>query len=410
MFPVVALAVAAMLGGAVVGTASAQEAGNVSKGVAKTLKAAQDAEAAKNYDDALAKLREAQAVPDKNAYDTFVINELSMFAYAKKNDAENAAKSMEANLDSPYLAPGAKLPRLKQLMGIYYGLKDYDKAVSYGQRAQKEGDTSDETQTLIGQALYLQGKCKDLLPGLQSMVSQQEKAGKKPTEGSLQLLFQCYDKGGQNADAGKTIDTLLEYYGKSDKASGYWQNALASLDKVKDDDNGHLKLNIYRLKNEIGILKVGGSYTDMAEIALEQGNPAEAQSVLEVATAKNLFPEGLDKQRAQRLLDASKKKAVERHGELAKDERDADKDPSGDALVAVGEAYATYGEYPKAVDLMTRGVSKGNLKSADEAYLLLGVAYLRQKNTAEAERTLAKIKDGTPYDRLGKLWLMRLKA
>jgi hypothetical protein len=408
---VVALAVAAVMAAVVtMGSARADEAPQVSKALGKTLKAAQDAEAAHNYDDALAKLRDAQAIPGKNPYDSYVINELSMYAYGQKKDTDNAIKAMEASLDSPYLPQSALLPRLKQLMNYYYGQKDYAKAVDYGQRAQKAGDSSDDMQLMIGQALYLAGKCKEMLPGLQSMVSQQEKAGKKPTEGSLQLLFQCYDKGGENAKAGESIDKLLAYYGKSEKAAGYWQNALASLDKVKDDDNGHLKLNIYRLKNEIGILKVGGSYTDMAEIALEQGNPAEAQSVLETATSKNLFTEQRDKERAGRLLEASKKRAVERHTELAKDERDADKDPSGDALVAVGEAYATYGEYPKAVELMQRGIGKGSLKNPDESYLLLGVAFLRQKNSAEAERVLGKIKDGTPYDRLGKLWLMRLKA
>lgn len=403
---VVTLALAAFLGGA----ACAEDAPNVSKALAKTLKAAQDAETARNYDDALAKLREAQSNPDKNAYDGFVINELTMYAYAKKGDAENTAKYLEANLDSPFLAPGAQLPRLKQLMGISYGLKDYQKAVDFGQRAVKAGDTSDETQVVIGQALYLQGKCKDMLPGLQSMVASQEKSGKKPQESTLSLLFQCYDKGGDNANAGKIIEQLLEYYPKSDKAPLYWQNAMASLDKAKDDDNGHLKLNIYRLKNELGILKTGGSYTDMAELALEQGNPAEAQSVLETATTKNLFTEGLDKQRNGRLLEASKKKAVERRGELPKDEKDADKDPSGDALVQVGAAYMTYGDYAKAVELMQRGIGKGNLKASDEAYLLLGLAQLRQKNVPDAERTLGKIKDGTSYDRLGKLWLMHLRS
>ncbi|HTP38255.1 MAG TPA: hypothetical protein VMI92_01655 [Steroidobacteraceae bacterium] len=405
-FSVVTLALAALLGG----TAQAEDAPAVSKALAKTLKAAQDAEAARNYDEALAKLRDAQANPEKNAYDGYVINELSMYAYAKKGDAENAAKYLEANLESPYLAAGQQLPRLKQLMNIYYGLKDYPKAVDFGQRAVKAGDTSDETQIVIGQALYLEGKCKDMLPGLQSMVSSQVKAGRKPGENTLSLLFQCYDKGGDYANSGKVIEQLLEYYPKSDKAPLYWQNAMASLDKVKDDDNGHLKLNIYRLKNDLGILKIGSSYSDMAEIDLEQGNPAEAQSVLETAMAKNLFTDPLEKARNERLLKLSAGKAVQRKSELAKDEKDADKADAGDALVQVGAAYMTYGDYAKAEELMQRGIGKGNLKYPDESYLLLGLVQLRLKNVADAERTLGKIKDGTSYDRLGKLWLLHLRG
>ena len=46
----------------------------VSNKLAKPLKAAQDAMAAKNYDEAMAKIKEAQALPEKTPYDNWVIN------------------------------------------------------------------------------------------------------------------------------------------------------------------------------------------------------------------------------------------------------------------------------------------------------------------------------------------------
>src|SRR5579884_1006239 len=55
----------------------------VSKELAKTLKAAQEAVQAKKYSEALAKLKDADANPKKSPYDQHVINELSAFAYGK---------------------------------------------------------------------------------------------------------------------------------------------------------------------------------------------------------------------------------------------------------------------------------------------------------------------------------------
>ena len=67
-------------------TAADEKKPSVSKELAKTLKAAQDAVQAKppKYQDALAKLKEAESNPKKTPYDEHVINELSAFAYADR--------------------------------------------------------------------------------------------------------------------------------------------------------------------------------------------------------------------------------------------------------------------------------------------------------------------------------------
>jgi len=90
-----ALACAVMLGGA---AAQAQE---VSKALAKTLKAAQDSFLAKNYDAALASLREAQANPAKTAFDQYAINEFLGPIYANQKKYPEAFEAFSANVESP---------------------------------------------------------------------------------------------------------------------------------------------------------------------------------------------------------------------------------------------------------------------------------------------------------------------
>ena len=72
-------------------------------------------------------------------------------------------------------------------------------------------------------------------------------------------------------------------------------NVLAN--KTNDD---RLLLMTYRLMYQVGILKRGDAYTEMAQIALDQGNPGEAQTILEQAFAKNLYHPRSARQGTQR--------------------------------------------------------------------------------------------------------------
>ena len=126
----------------------------------------------------------------------------------------------------------------------------------------------------------------------------------------------------------------------------------------------------------------------MAQLAMEAGTPGEAQKVLEQGFAANVFTEQRVKERNQRLLDAAKKAAVTDQATLAKSEVEAKAAKTGDADVALGSAYLSYGQNDKAVEALSRGVGKGGLKSPAEAQIMLGIAQLRSGNKEEARQDL----------------------
>src|SRR5262245_20453032 len=100
----------------------------VSKGASKLLKAAKDAADAQKYPEALAKLKEAEALPDKTPYDTHVLNELYGFVYVRTKQYPEAAKALEPGLTSGFLEPAEVDNRLKALAQVNYQIKNYDKA------------------------------------------------------------------------------------------------------------------------------------------------------------------------------------------------------------------------------------------------------------------------------------------
>jgi len=196
----------------------------------------------------------------------------------------------------------------------------------------------------------------------------------------------------------------VTYYPKPE----YWANALAPLVRM-DIKDAHLQLNVYRLMNDVGVLKLPSDYAEMAEIALDAGYPGETQAILQQAFSKNVFVEQRDKDRYQHLLDGAKQRAASDQAQLAEAEHTAESAPTGAALVQVGAAYISYGQNDKAITAITKGIAKGGLKSPDEANLLLGLAQLRQRNNAAAQQAFDKVASSSNngYARLGKLWSLR---
>jgi tetratricopeptide (TPR) repeat protein len=402
----VALTLALFLGFAVAaGVVRAADEPQVSRAVAKTLKEANDALQAKNFAVVIAKTREAAAISPRTAYDDYIIHYMQMPAFAAQGNYAETANSIEAIIDSQYLPANMKPQLLRTLMSIDYQQKDYDKAISYGQRALAAGDLSSDTPLIIAQAYYLTNKYKEALAGMEAIVARDEQAGRKPAEKSLNLVWSCALKLKDDAAAARAVEKLILHYPKPD----YWRNAMAGVLANKTTDD-RLLLMTYRLMAQVGILSRGADFTEMAQIALDQGNPGEAQSILEQAFAKNLYTDPHDKERSQRLLDKVKRSAADDRASLPKAEREAAAAKTGDGLVQIGAAYLGFAQPDKALASISAGIAKGSLKYADESYMLLGIAYQRNKNTAEAIKAYNRATNDPKYARIAKLWALEARS
>src|SRR5690242_8042252 len=165
-----------------------------SPALAKPLSEANNALKAKNYSDAIAKLKAAEGTSGKTPADQYLIDEMLSFAYIKTQNYPEAAKAMEAKLDSG-LTPQSEQPTLvKQLATINYQIKNYDKSIDFGNRAIKGGYADDQIRTIVGQSYYLKGDMKNTLKFEEDIVNQQIKAGQTPSLESLQLVYSACQK------------------------------------------------------------------------------------------------------------------------------------------------------------------------------------------------------------------------
>src|SRR6516164_2671611 len=388
-----AVAASAVLVPSTSASAAEEKGPKNSPALAKPLKEANDALKAKNYSDAITKLKAAEGVAGKTPGDQYIIDEMLSFAYIKTQNYTEAAKVMEAKLASG-LTPQAEQPTLvKQLATINYQIKNYDKAVDFGNRAIKGGYADDQIKTIVGQSYYLKGDWKNTLKFEDDIVNTQIKNGQTPTNESLALVYSACTKLQDEACQTRAVEKMVTYYPKPDT----WAQLLYGIRK-DTSGNGADLFQTYRLMRDTDVLKEPSDYTEMAELALDAGSPGDAQNVLQKAQEKNVFTDQRSKKRAQ----------ADQAG-LPKLEKEADAASSGDKNIAVGRAYLGYGQYDKAVDQLSKGLGKSGVKNEADARLTLGIAQLKAGHKDDAIKTFKAVKGEPALERLANLWNLHAK-
>lgn len=366
--------------------------------VGRPLQAAQELIKSGKYREALAKVREADAVGGKTADEGFMIERMRIAAASGAGDVETAAKSLETLAASGKLGGAEKARMAESIAGGYYRAKDYAKAMQWSQRYFREGGTSPAIRTLLIQSQYLSGDYAGAARELTAEVQAAEKAGAVPAQDRLNLLLNA---AAQMKDANATVfalERLVTHYPKKE----YWVDLLSRMQR-KPNFSDRLVLDTYRLSLATGSMSAAADYMEMSQLALQAGHAAEAKAVVDKGFAANVLGQGPEAERHKRLRDLVLKKLEEERAGRAAAEKEALAAKDGNDLVAIGFALATGGEAAKGLPLMQQGIAKGGLKRPEDAKLRLGVAQVLAGD-AKAQATLRSVGGADGTADLARLW------
>lgn len=385
--------------------ASAASKNTNSEKVAKLLVPAQEALKSKQYPTALAKIREAQALPDKTAFDVYTIHEFACQANIGAQNYAEAAKECEARLeDSAFMPEADKAATIKTLFALNYQVKNYDKAIDFGQRAIKGGFATDENKTLLAQAYYLKGDWKNTLKTEDALVDAAIKAGQTPKEPQLALVLSSCVKLDDKVCQQHALERMVAYYPKPE----HWKALLYNVQQQTSGNDANT-LQTFRLMDEVGVLETPSDYNEMAQLALEAGSPGESQRVLEKGFAANVFTDQRAKDRNTRLLETVKKTAATDQAQLPKIEKEAEAATAGAKNYGAGVAYLGYGQYDKSAEQISKGMTKGGLRNDAEAHLMLGIAQLKGGHKDDAVKSFKAVKGDAVLEQLANLWALHAR-
>jgi tetratricopeptide (TPR) repeat protein len=355
----------------------------------------------KKFKEALDKLRAADAVPDKTPYERYVVEGTRAAIALNSSDYAVAEKALEAVLATGILSPPEALARVQALAQINYQLKDYPRVIDNSNRYYREGGTDEGPRLLLAQAYYLQNDFANAAKTFRVILQANEKSGKRPDENLLLALLNSEQQQKNEAGRIEVLQILAATYPKPE----YWTDLLIAIQK-KPGFPSRLVLDVDRLMIATGTMKAPDDYMQAAQLALLAGLPGDAKSFLDKGSAAGILGKGATAEREKRLADMAGRQAGDDLKSLPQLATEADAASTGLTWVKLGDAYASYGQYDKAIDAYQRGLKKGSLQNPDDAKLHLGIAYLQsgQKPKAKDELDSVAGKDGTRD--LAQLWLI----
>lgn len=381
---------------------AAEKAPAVSAKVGKPLKEAQELAQAKKFKEALAKVKEAEAVPGKTPFEENTVAEFMAYVSMNLGDYAGAAKAYESTLDSAQ--PQQQKDRLKTIAQLYYQAQNYSKAAEFGSRYLKEAGANLDVGQLIAQSYYIQKDYNKTVAAVQSLMQMAKQAQAKVKENWLQLLLSSYHELGKEDGVANTLEQLLINY----PSQAYWADMMRYVQN-RTNVSDREKLEIYRLKLATNTL-AERDYVDMAELSLANALPGDAKMILEKGLGAGTIGAGANKGRETRLLDLARTQSASDIKTLDAQDKEASAEPTGEADAKVGEAMLSYGYYDKAIQTISRAIKKGKLKSLDEAKIHLGLAYYYNQHNAEAVAAMQSVPEQSRYARIARLWTIQIQG
>jgi tetratricopeptide (TPR) repeat protein len=371
--------------------------------VGKPLQEAQTLSKAGRHREALAKINDADAVANKTANESFLIQRMRGSVASAAGDNDTAIKAFESVLSSGKVA-GRDQQQMDQAIAVaYYKNKEYARAAQWTQRYFKDGGTDPAMRTVLLQSYFLGNDCTSVNKMLGS--AGEEGNGRKPTEEELQILANCYLKQKDTGGYVGAIEKLVVFYPKKE----YWTDLLSRVQK-KPGFSDRLGVNVYRLRLATGNLTTAGDYMEMAQLAVQAGVPSEAKAVLDKGYATGILGTGKDAERHGRLRTLVNKAIEESQKTRDQDEKEALGAKDGNDLVRIGLNYVYEGKADKGLALVEQGIKKGGLKRPEDAKLRLGEAQLYAGQKARAVQTLREVKGNDGAADIARLWVLNARV
>lgn len=388
---------------------AAEESANkiTTKAVAVALKKAQELMQAKQWEPALAEIKKAQAVEKKTPFEAYQIDEFLGYVLIQQKKYAEAAPVYERTLNSGFLPQDQADDRMKTLAQLYFQVKEYKKSAEWAKKSLERSPNDESMGQLLAQAYYLMEDFPSAATAMTKVVRNAERAGRKPQENWLQIVLSSHFKANNKDGVAAALKDMVRYYPNEE----YWENLL-DIYRRKNSSDDRLVLGYYRLMENVGALKDRGDIVEMAQLAMDAGVPGEAEQIVErnIQNGTLKSDDKTEQGRYERLLNSAKKQASADRASLAQLAKEAEKSTQGQADVALGHAYLSYGQYDEAIAAIERGLKKGGVTDVDEAQILLGIALLKKGQKEQARRAFNAVKDDSKWSDLSDLWVIRTYA
>lgn len=367
-----------------------------SKEVQPLLAETQKAQQANDHATAIRLLAQADAIPTKNADDSYMIGMLRVNSGLGTQDNALIEAGIEQALASGRVAPEDQGKFIRNLGSLALQRGDTAKAAQQFDRYlamnPDDADVMAETAELHRRA----NDNRRAVATLQQAIATKERvSGAKADESWYRRALAIAYDGNLPAEITATSEALVKAY----PSPTNWRDVLVIFrETAKLDDQTNL--DTLRLARAARALTGERDFFEYAETAVMRGLPGEGKIIIDEGVAAGALQ--LSKPVVREINAAATSRAAEDKAGLGAAEKEARAAKTGRAALGTGDAFLGYSQYDKAVEMYRLALEKGGV-DADMVNTRIGIALARKGDKAGAEAAFAAVK-GAPRSQLARYW------
>lgn len=368
-----------------------------SKPVQKLLGEAQKLDQAGDVPGSLAKLREAEALPNQTPDDQFVLAQLKYNAALKLKDNALLEQAAEQMLASDRAENKAQIARV--IGSLSFNRGDLPRAAKFFEQA-LAANPADLTLASDVSSVYLRQKQNAQAYAVLKRSADAARAAGQPVSEDImrRLLGIAYD--GKLPETPAASLALVQAFPNAKN----WRDALLILrDGQKWDDEG--QLDIYRTMRATGALAGERDYIDYADTALRRGLPGEAKAALDLGVKNGAL--NATSPLVKELRASADPRVAKDRASLPGLEKESRAGANGKLALATGDSYLSYGDYAKAAEMYRLALQKGGI-DADRANVRLGIALMNAGDRSGAQAAFQAVTG--QRQQLAQFWMAQMAA
>ena len=328
----------------------------------------------------------------QNDDDRFVAGQLAVAIGQKSNNTAILGEGVDMMLASGKALPEQKAQLYDNQGRIAYAAKDYRKAEEAFAQAQQAGSKDEQLVPVLVQTMQLNGETLKALTTLNAAIDANV-AANQPTpqewyQRGLSIGFGAVKSN--PADLPQITDATTQITKKWVAAyptKSNWHDALLTYtSQVKASTD--VQIDVFRLLRAAGALSGDSDYREYAEDVYLR-YPNEAKSVLQEGSSKGILNLA-GKNDASEVLGIVTGKTQADQASLPAADKSARASANGKGALTTADAYVSYGDYPKAIDLYKVAATKGGVDAGTVA-LHMGWAQALSGDAAGAKQTFATV-------------------
>ena len=185
---------------------------NVSKPLSEAIKAAH----ANDFQTALARVKEAQAVADRTPFDDYKINSILAFIAINIKDNDTATAASEAAADLPAVPDAEKKSTFYNALLFAAQAKHYQKAITYGQQLAALNGLDATTEAVLAQVYYFTQDYPHAQQYAQMSIDASKAVGTPPNGTALDIVMNSQTKQNNPAGDQEMLENLAVNFNKGD--------------------------------------------------------------------------------------------------------------------------------------------------------------------------------------------------